>query len=150
MAEILFTCNDRWGSRLIRAVTDESVSHCAIRVGVFVVHSRLTSGGVVIEPYKKFLRENEIVYRLTPNVIPGVERVISSYSRLYDLGGIFFLGFRLLLRKYLGIPVPKVNLWQSTGMLMCTEYVLDSMGIERDSMITPYKLYKKLRSATLN
>lgn len=144
MAEILFTRNDKCGSRLIRKVTGEDVSHVALRIGAFVIHSKLVNGGVTIDLYSQFNRDNEIPYRL-PWVLSSRNLDRKNYAgRYYDVGAILYLGLRRLLPW-----LPKVNLWQSTGMYMCTEFVTDVIDGSEDSMITPYQLYIKLRRSKL-
>ena len=83
----------------------------------------------------------EIVYSL--DVPDHPERILDGIARkrhaLYDFGAMFYLGLRCLLPW-----LPKKNLWQCTGMDMCTEWATDILDGEPDSMITPYQLYQKL------
>jgi hypothetical protein len=63
---------------------------------------------------------------------------------VYDLPAMLFLGLSLLVRRYLKLPLPKSNLWQSTGMFLCTEWVSVFLSQEENSMLTPWKLREKL------
>lgn len=145
MAEILFTRSGRVGSRIIRSITREDVSHVALRIGAFVIHSRACSGGIVIQLYSQFLRENEVVYRL-PWMLSSRNLDRTRYAgAAYDFGALLYLGLRRLIPA-----LPKANLWQSTGMYMCTEFVTDVIGESEDSLITPYQLYKKLLQSRSN
>jgi hypothetical protein len=77
----------------------------------------------------------------------NIEEKCKKYDKSwYDMGAGFFIGLSFLARRYLKIPLPKVNLWQSSGMFICTEWATESIG-EVDSMITPYGLYLKLGGA---
>ena len=139
--EILFTTTEYPTSKLIRKLTGEDVSHCAIKVGEFVIHSNFF--GVIIEPYFKFVKTNKILYSVQ---MPTDQRtlrlaLIRNYGKMYDYGAFFYIGFRLLFPKLL----PKKNLWQNTGMFICTEFITDTLDQEEDSMITPYQLYLRLK-----
>jgi len=138
MASILFTKSNTIGSNLIRWVTDEPVSHVALRIGQSVYHSKF-GRGITREPLEKFREKNVVVYRVTiyNAYFSGIER----YTGGYDYLALLFLGLRYLLPF-----LPKVNLWQVTGMYLCTEYITKLINKEEDSMITPYQLYNELRS----
>lgn len=142
--QILFTRNDRWGSKLIRAVTGETVSHVAIRISRFVIHSRLIDGGVTIDFYREFMRNNTVVYTIPWEIsIKQIDR--DRYAgKSYDFGAFLYLGLRKLFPF-----LPKANLWQSTGMYMCTEFVTDVLGGTEDSLVTPGQLYEKLRRSKM-
>jgi len=65
---------------------------------------------------------------------------VDSYEgSMYDYGAFLYIGLKCLLPF-----LPKINLWQTTGMFLCTEWVQEVLGREIDSMITPYKLYELL------
>jgi len=146
--QVIFTRNNSPISRLIRAVTREDVSHCGILIGGYVVHSNFL--GLQIEPSEKFRKHSTIIHRVQVQARPDMlERLHYLYTRpyrpLYDFGAILFLGLSLSLRNYLRIPLPKSNLWASTGMYLCTELITDIIDGREDAMLTPYGLYLKLR-----
>ena len=138
--EILFTKNTSPLSYLIRKITKEPVSHCAIRIGEFVIHSNLF--GVSIVPYIVFAKKNTIVNTIFQMTVPlHVTRTLAKcWGKRYDMGALFYLGLRFLLPRL----VPKQNLWQSSGMFLCTEFVTYILTEQENSLITPYQLYKLL------
>ena len=113
--KILFTKSDLLGSKLIRAVTEEPVSHCAILHGDQVTHS--TFYGVVTESYEEFAAVNEVVHSVEVKNAPIL--IKGHKGSCYDFGAFIYLGLRLLFPLIL----PKKNLWQTTGMFLCTEFV---------------------------
>lgn len=146
--EVIFTRNNTPISKLIKAVTREDVSHCGILIDGYVFHSNFL--GLQMEPLSKFKRHSRIIYRVQVTPVPDMmEKLHSLYTCrnfvLYDFGAILFLATALSLRNYLRIPLPKSNLWASTGMYLCTELVTDIIYDREDAMLTPYKLYKKLK-----
>lgn len=144
MIEVLFTKSELIGSKMIRDITKEDVSHCAIRYRNMVLHS--SYWGVKLLSYEDFKKHNTIVH--------SVELPLSAWvfvdiwhkykNKPYDYGAFFFLGLRYLCVK-LHIPSPRVNLWQSSGSYLCSEFVSSAILGEQDSLITPYQLYLKLK-----
>lgn len=140
MLEILFVKSNKIGSKIIRAVTSEPVSHCAIKFEDLVFHSTMING-VHVDFYKDFIDTHEILFNI--KIGSDLAKLSNIKHSRYDYFGILYLGLKLLLGK-IGIKLPKKNLWQSTGMYMCTEFISEIVNDKEDSMITPYKLYKKL------
>jgi hypothetical protein len=130
-------------SRLIRWVTGEPVSHCAIECDGWVIHANLL--GVHAEALYDFEASCEILHSV--EMPANYERLLGLFCRHnqsgYDLGAMLYLGLRLLFPA-----LPKKNLWQCSGMFLCTEWVTEFLSGEPDSLITPYKLYKKMKGAT--
>lgn len=144
VVEILFTRGNSLLSQAICGVTGEPVSHVAIRIGSLIIHSNLR--GVHLESAITFLNNCKVIY-----TVPCITRehkilnvLANSEFSCYDVGGLLFAGLALLARHYLKIPLPKVNLWQSSGAFLCTEFVSEAISVEQDAMITPYGLYLKL------
>lgn len=142
--EVLFTYSNLIGSKWIREITGEPVSHCAIRCGPLVLQS--SYNGVQLTSYKDFNNHNEIVY--TVPVISTNHQFIQIYrkyrGRSYDYGALFFLAIRYFCAK-IGIKLPYKNLWQDSGCYLCTEFVTSAVLGKADSLITPYQLYLKLK-----
>jgi hypothetical protein len=143
--EILFTKSDLILSKMIRHISEEPVSHCAIAHDWWVAHSSVF--GVEIMTREEFESRYTIVYSVPRPDIPEqtVLQILTKTNRsMYDYGCLLYLGVRWTMKKYFKIPLPKVNLWASSGMYMCTEWLtaIDRQG--EDSMITPYKLYLKM------
>lgn len=140
---ILFTTSDSPLSRLIRKVTSEPVSHCAFEVGGWIIHSNLK--GVHVETPQTFTQKSRIIYSID---IPfDLEKLIHTFGRTmnreYDFGALLYLGARAICPW-----LPKKNLWQCTGMYLCTELITQYLGSSENSMITPYQLYKELTDGT--
>lgn len=135
------------------AVTKEDCSHCALEfdtIGI-IVHSNLY--GVHIEGSDTFKSKVEIVHELGgfPDDFNKLAKMLAKKERnLYDFGAICFIGICLLAKKYLKLPLPKVNLWQSSSMDICTEWVTGYVECKTDSMITPHKLYDRLKTKSLS
>lgn len=132
-------------SRVIRRLTGEPVSHCAIELGGWVIHSNLL--GLHMEMASTFRRSSQVLFEISSPL--GWSDVLSmlqkNEGRPYDFGAFFYLGLRCLLPR-----LPKKNLWQSSGMFLCTEWVTAVLSGNPDSMITPYKLYMALNSKQEN
>ena len=148
--EILFTRGRSLFSKLITTATGESTSHVVVKYGNFIIHSNLK--GVHVESYHTFIKNSTIVKALAEapegeasnralKVMAALEKYENSW---YDLGALFFIGFSLFLRNYLKIPMPKSNLWNASGMFICTEFVSMAVEGKTDSMVTPLGLFYKL------
>lgn len=138
---IFFTRSKTPGSWLIRRVTGEDVSHCAACVGKTVIHS--TFEGLKIVSLEEFRALNEIVYSVHLPFTPI--RVDLPQSSKYDFGAFFYLGLRLLFPF-----LPKKNLWQMTGMYLCTEFVSYLVSGKERSELTPKQLYHLLKKDPRN
>ena len=141
MMRILFTRSSSPLSRLIRSVTGEDVSHCAIQVDNYIIHSNLK--GLHIESLEDFMGAPGVEIVHTIDLESDYQKILLLFCRyqhsMYDFGGLLYLGLRAM------IPVlPKANLWQSTGMFLCTEWVTEYVESSPDSSITPYKLFLRL------
>lgn len=136
---ILFTRNSTLLSRLICRVTREPVSHCALHYGDFVIHSNLW--GVHCQPVGTFT--SDVIYSLdVPDRPDAVIAGLAKYQgSAYDFGALLYLGLRALFPS-----LPKQNLWQSSGLFLCTEWVTTILNDKADSMITPYRLFLELES----
>lgn len=150
--KILFTRNSSMLSNLIAGVTEEPVSHVALEFSSgIVIHSNLR--GVHITWARNFKINNSVVLELSPTFEDTTERekldaVLEKYEfSFYDVGALLFLGICLFLRKYLKLPLPKSNLWQASGAFLCTEWAQELLDVEKDSMITPYQLYLRLKNS---
>jgi hypothetical protein len=145
--QILFTRSNKIGSKIIRWGLGEPVSHAAIRYDDYVVHSYMH--GVTMTHISEFLKHSEVVYTVTiPNNVPRLFRLfLRTSTASYDIGALLYLTLHFGLRK-MGIPSPKKNLWQTSGMYLCTEWVSSYLDGEEDSMITPYALYLRLTENT--
>lgn len=137
--QVLFTRSNSILSRMIRHVTGEPVSHCAISCGGWIVHANLL--GVHVELPQTFTKHSEVVYSIElPYDQDKLMVTLSKYDqRPYDFGALLYLGLRFLLPF-----LPVKNLWQTTGMFLCTEWVTEFLFGGEDHTITPYHLYLRL------
>lgn len=142
--QIVFTVGKSLLSRAIQHVLDEPVSHVAIICGNAVIHSNLL--GVHVTDIAKFHKHAAVILRY--NTPDEPQKILDALARtdrsMYDFGALLFLGLAFLARRYLHIPLPKMNLWQATGMYLCTELVTEVTDGEADSLVTPYGLFKRL------
>jgi hypothetical protein len=143
---LLFTAGNSPIGNAIRYLTREPMSHVAIESNGWVIHSSIW--GPEIRTLVDFTAHYNIVaeVELPVEVSPArAYALISKYDRrLYDYSCLVFLGLRYVALRYLGISLPKVNLWQISGMYTCTEFVSELVFGYEDSLITPYGLYHKL------
>lgn len=137
--DIIFTRNNTILSRLIRKVTGEPVSHCALDFAGWIIHSNLY--GARVDLPQEFDKHNDIVYRVTVpfDLDKLVHTLVGSTGSRYDFGALLYAGLRCVLPF-----LPKQNLWQCTGMFLCTEFVTSILYNTEDSEITPYQLYQRL------
>lgn len=146
MIQILFTHNPHILSRIIRFITHEPVSHVALRVDDYIIHSSVW--GPEIRTYEYFMNHNVIVYSLP---IPNTHKqqlplhIMSQVdARGYDWGALIYLGLRYAMLRAFKIKLPKANLWEASNMFICTELVSNLLGEKPDAMMTPYGLFNKL------
>ena len=144
---VLFTKSNKIGSKLIRALTEEPVSHCAIYLPDLgtVIHSNFS--GVKTQSFSSFLKDNTIVYHVdVPS--PGLQIPESYASVSYDYLAFIYFGFMLIWKKMTGIPVSKTNHWAQKRAFLCTELVTFILWGAEDSTLTPYGLYLALQKDT--
>lgn len=148
--KVLFIDGTSILGKAIKDLTGDPVSHVALEfpnLGI-IVHSNLL--GLHIEWASHFREGHIIKYEIEIPSTPEEDKekltkFLDKYEfTMYDFGALLFLGMIFLIRKYVKIPMPKQNLWQMTGMFMCTEWATDYVYNEEDSMIRPYTLYLKL------
>ena len=149
--KILFTKSSSPLSKAIRAITKEESSHTAIDIGLVVAHSNLL--GINLE-WAAFFRTQCTVIHTLERVVPANDDeaklgtiLTQQENTAYDFGALIFSGLALLAKRFLRIPLPKVNLWNTTGMHMCTEFVEEVVTMPNDAMLTPEGLYNKLKAS---
>lgn len=138
--KILFTSSNSPLSVIIRSITKEPVSHCAILCEDYVVQSNLL--GIGIEDYTTLQKSATIVYELDiPDNYQRIFNLFAEYRNApYDIGALLYLGLRYLIPQ-----LPKANLWRQSGSFLCTEWVTEYLDGQVDSTISPYQLYLKLK-----
>ena len=148
---ILFTRNDNLSSKIVRFVVGEDVSHVALQIGPFVVHSDLF--GIKVEHGVHYLQKNQVVRKLIFKNTVCIDDIVNKHwDKKYDFKGMLYLGWRAMLKKIFRIPFPDTNRFGKDNAYMCTE-VLEFVrydriaealeGVNLDT-VTPHQLYKIL------
>lgn len=142
---VLFTSGSSALSKAIRKSTGEPVSHVALCCGDWVAHSNLL--GVRVESRAHFESHCQVIFEVPRSDIDSsvlLSMMARAEGRPYDLGALVYLWLlRLPLFRCI-LPKTK-NLWQDTGMFLCTEFVSFAVTGKEDSTITPYQLYLQMR-----
>ena len=124
-------------SLLIRKVTGEPCSHVAIRTDEHVIHSNLW--GVRADEASDFHSETVFSVDITEDYRRLLNVFADNYKSPYDFGALLYMAARSALPW-----LPKKNLWQCSGMFLCTEWVTKYLDGVENSTITPYKLYQRM------
>ena len=143
---VLFTRSGLIGSRIIRGLTGEDISHVALEMDDIVIHARFD--GVEIEGLPHFLEHNEIVraYEVSGDNRKRFWKAMLLEGSRYDKLAFFSIGLRIMLRKSLGIMIPSLNRWAVRRQYICTEFVDTILGVcESNRQITPGELEAELR-----
>lgn len=137
-------------SHLIRFATGEKVSHVAIEFsdGVYA-HSNLL--GVRFDAKEQFEQDSEVIAFCQFPTDTTTEKLLRNTVHAYqgsgyDILGALYLLPILCLRTYFGIKLSGSNRWANKKLFLCTEFVSQVILGEQDSLITPARLYYKLRS----
>jgi hypothetical protein len=147
-------------SVIIRAVTGEDCSHFA-----FVFETR--GAGIMFESnligthpsfFKNSLKSHTIVHEIEIPLDMNTEDLIwdacveNFDGKPYDFLGIVYLGWRKLLLRFLGKPLPEKNKWSREGALFCDElYSILNIIPEfpflpvMNGMQTPHDIWDKLK-----
>lgn len=148
--QIVFVKSQTPVGKAISFLTEEPITHVALRLGDHVIHSALT--GVEQISWADFKKRYIIIESLIiPNQPENPQgkfiEISEKYEHtLYDYGCLTWLAVRYTLKKWFGIPIPKVNLWAVSGMVTCVEFVTKAgLNQHEDSLLTPYGLYLRLK-----
>jgi len=147
--KVLFTKSNTLSSWIIRHVLNEPISHCAILLEDrdIVLHS--TMDGVSVISAVDFYRQNEVLFSVDVSDNKAahqfdnwdVEDMLILLDSPYDFVAFMALGVRAL-GKRLGINTKKVDVWQLSGMFLCTEFVDAIVRVdESNKLMTPMELY---------
>jgi hypothetical protein len=143
---LLFTRNKKLGSRLIRLITGDDVSHVAIEYWGMVYH--MTAKGYMIQTLRKFVIHNEIVHVKYLNISPITlnERLDAAAEKHhgYDYFALIWLGVLLTAHRLTGYVITR-NHWQKPWLDLCTEFVTSMIGQSADSIITPGALWRTIK-----
>lgn len=136
--KILFTTNNKIGSRFIRWGTSGDCSHVAL---VFDENENGESDGIVFHStglkgshpiwLHEFLKQSKIVHAIgmKPEISESVENqifktIVTDYAgQGYDDRAFLFWVIMGIRRKILGIPLPQKNDWAVAGYNLCTALI---------------------------
>jgi hypothetical protein len=126
MTRIVAVYSDTPGSQLIRWGLGEKASHLAIEVGNLVFHSELK--GVNSVPANAFWANHHWVDQAPISTRVDwdgflQDRLQKIVKTPYDQPAFAFFAWRAALRKFAGVPFPKVNYLDSPKALICVEMV---------------------------
>lgn len=148
--KLLFTYNNTLGSRIIRAVSGQPVSHVAVEIIPGTI-SHMTFSGFKQEPYTTFIQHQRIaksIFVATPNPFADIERleVYRNKKHPYDYFAFMWLAALLCRRRLFGTPIIR-NHWQKTWMEICTEFAQHMLGQHPDGALTAGDLLEKMEKA---
>jgi len=114
-------------SRLIMWAFNEPCSHFSISFDDdYVIHSDLL--GTESPIYSWFMKQHIVVHQIAFNVSTGVQAEVLNelhkkfpLPRSYDFGAFLYFAWRAVLFKFLGLPLPKKNIWNKKNRYMCEE-----------------------------
>lgn len=138
--QILFTTSNYPTSYLIRKITGDDCSHVALffEEDQCVVHCNFL--GMQRESKESFIKHNQIIHTIHTTYNKTSIEVYEQYKGVkYDYAALLYLGLRYLCRL-----LPKANLWQSSNLFLCTEFVTEVLEKTPDSLVTPHQLYNKM------
>lgn len=125
---LVWTKNNKVGSRLIRWGTDSDTSHFSI---VFADHIVLEAKSPVVglDWLGSFVKRQQIVHMLAPKIpftldeeFEIIEPIINDViGKPYDYKGLIYLGWRVALKKAFKIPLPAYNKWNNKRQYFCVE-----------------------------
>ena len=146
----LFSKNEKIGSKIIRWATKHLVeakdvpSHVALLVNERWVFESTLFTGIRVIPYKKWLEINSEVKKIKCREHREYTKLRAIYDRIkkkkYDWPGIIYFGWFLLLNKITGLPIPKVNKWQSESLYFCSEAIAEVLDMPDHGMKSPAEM----------
>jgi len=148
--DALFSRNNKIGSKLIAKGTKHlesaipETSHVSVLINKRWIHEA-TGAGVKVISYDLWKTIHTEVNRIQLSnreyqEIADQFRLIKDKN--YDYPGIFFLGI-CIIPTFIGIPLPKKNLWESTNRYFCCE-VLGYLTNKYYGMSAPCQILAKL------
>jgi len=145
---LIWTKNERAVSSVIRMITGEPVSHCALQYGPFIIHSNFL--GVHIEWAPAFFKNTVVVYEISleassENISKLNKTLLDTQFHFYDFGAMLYLGLKFFLRNHFKVALPDINLWQDKHLFTCTEFITKFYYGKSDSLVAPFQLYNQIK-----
>ena len=147
----LFSHNEMIGSRIISKGSKHlapdlpETSHVSVLINNRWVHEA-TGAGVKIYSYDLWKTRHTEVGRIqlkNRQYQEIADQFRQIQDKKYDYPGVFFLGI-CIIPTFIGLPLPKKNLWQSDKKFFCCE-VLGYLTGQCYGMSTPVQIFDKLR-----
>lgn len=148
----LFSHNHMIGSKIISKgskhldKTLPEISHVSLLVNERWVHEA-TGAGVKIYSYDKWSTVHTEVARVQLET-REYQDIANQYRKIidsnYDYAGVFFLGL-CIIPTFIGLPLPKYNLWESKNKYFCCE-VLGYMTNQYYGMCPPNMILHNMRN----
>lgn len=128
---ILFTKNNKIGSRLIRWGTEGDCSHFSVEFDGCVIMQSNFEFGVNITSSNEFFKHNEIVHELKFDL--SLEQEDEVWQALcktiagkveYDYAAMAYWALMVFKHRIFGSEYPKTNKWNDAKKFMCVELSL--------------------------
>lgn len=133
-----------------------------------VLHSNL-HGGVHVESLESFVKSSEVVesFRLKNKLKLEDEEAIYQtlvhriVGKAYDFAALFYISWRVFLKKFFKKPMPETNPWNLNDQFFCVETIseLNKVLCERTqvrlfsdleaSIVDPFSLLQRMRENIL-
>jgi hypothetical protein len=142
-----------FGSSHLTPEIDDIPAHTAVKIGNYV-YEAVMFGGVRIRPYNDWVKQNRLVACVAYDRVPfEQDRFDRNFSDLwkkkYDFMAILYFAVYLLLNKYIGIKLPKVNKWHNENRYFCVELISLITGDDYE-MTPPNVLLRKMKHEILD
>lgn len=150
--DALFSYSSKIGGKIIAngsahlAPHLPKTSHTALLINGRWVHEA-TGAGVNVISYEKWSQIHQEVGRV-PLAAREYQEIADQFrlirGKKYDYMGVFFLGL-CVIPTFIGLPLPKKNLWESKNKYFCCE-VLGYLTDMYYGMSCPNQIFEKLQS----
>lgn len=136
-----------WGTAFLVPSIKNTPSHVAVLINEkWVVESVLESGVRVIS-YKEWKSKNNEVAKITSKEVFTMDQIKAVFRPLknkkYDWSGVIYFSYRVALKKFLNISIPKHNKFNHKDKYFCCEVVSKLTG-QSYEMVSPVELMDKL------
>ena len=159
---LLFTKNNKIGSRLIMWGTEGDCSHFAVEFDDCVVLQSTMHQGVSLTSKNEFIKKNEIVHEIKFNTTleneelvwkPLVKRLAGNVE--YDFPALVYWCWCIIKHRIFGSPIPLINKWGDPRKFMCIElsselpdWIFNNLKPEHLDIISPTALFNIIDERT--
>lgn len=137
-----------WGTKHQNTSSLPTPSHVSLLVNNWLILESTLTSGVRIIPLEAWKKSgNTIIYSVKCIKKREWEDLIKSvfklYGRKYDYLGILYFSYRIILQKFLNIPLPTKNKLESPNKYFCVE-LIEQVTKEDYEMTSPVQLMLSL------